>query len=97
MYGKQTIYAFDRGTVLAGRRSWRGQAAAGAAAKGETDPVQPPPRLRRKAVSCRLNQRNKNQTLRTISVFNLIDIYLMILKKIDQKYFRILFEDFGKF
>ena len=41
---KQTIYAFDRGTVLAGRRSWRGQAAAGAAAKGETDPVQPPPR-----------------------------------------------------
>ena len=43
MYGKQTIYAFDRGTALAGRRSWRGQAAAGAAAKGETDPVQPPP------------------------------------------------------
>ena len=43
MYGKQTIYAFDRGTVLAGRRSSRGQAAAGAAAKGETDPVQPAP------------------------------------------------------
>ena len=42
----------------------------------------PPPGLRRKAVSCRLNQRNKNQTLRTISVFNLIDIYLMILKKL---------------